>query len=175
LDITIEQLNLIMEQKVRTVLEKSSKEILQLFKEKYMTYVYDQHGENAEYSNPNGKEFENSWEWKTIEKKSNELITEMWSNPALMSHNANAFSWVGIHGSSFGSPDDVREFMPAILDKNMSSSLPVSVYRPTRFWNKFVEDYVRGDGLKKIIDKHCINEGLVPDRISLSAGYQTDY
>jgi hypothetical protein len=161
------QLQQILEQKARNVLEKSSKEILKMFKDEYVQkYVYDSHGDNKEYSET--LEFKESWVFTNIEKKANELVTTMFSNPALMSFNPTEYSTVGTHGSTFGNPNDVRPYLSEILDKNLSSSLYVSVFRSTRYWNKFLEDHIYGDGLRNIFNKHCLAEGLTPGGFSVS-------
>lgn len=163
--ISEQQLNQILEQKIRSVLKNASKEILEEFKQNYIIpYVYKNHGENKEYEPT--MEFENSWEWTNIEKKAGELVSEMWSNPGKMNFNPTAYSDVGEHGSTFGKPNDVRMYMDEILNKDLSSSLHTSVYRPEQYWDEFLSQFVEGGKLQALINKHCLSEGLTPEIFS---------
>jgi len=79
-----------------------------------------------------------------------------------MSFDSYAFEDVGIHGSYKYKdwPHDMRESMDVILNKRMSSSLFVSVYRPIPYWNSFINIYVTGGKIKDIIKKHALAQGL---------------
>lgn len=160
-----QQLQSAMERAVRRMLDSASKEILEEFKEEYIQkYVYDSHGKNKVYQNPNGQEFKESWEWTGIQKLSDELVTTMWYNYSKMSTNPGAFGLVGIHGSNVeGWSPDERPYLAETLDKTgYSSSLWVSVKRPVAYWQKFIQDMFNAGKLQKILEKHARANGLVP-------------
>jgi hypothetical protein len=155
-----------MENIMRIIIEKSTDELMDRFKEYIDLYVYKSHGVNKIYSN-NDKKFIDSWEWSGIKKNGNALITELAMNPEKMDFDPYAFesvssAGVGIHGSYKYKdwPRDMRESMDVILNKRMASSLFVSVGRPIPYWDKFISDYISGGKIREIIKKNAVGQGL---------------
>jgi len=155
------QLQKIMEQKIRQLLEKSSEEIMDEFKTYVQRFVYDNHGKNSVYRNDDNK-FIDSWDWTDIKKKALELSTEMFLNWEKMDSHTSRFGKYGIHGSTVGGmwKPDARPYMDAILDKAISSDAAISVYRRQQYWKMFTKDMFQGGKLKKILDRNAKALGL---------------
>lgn len=162
------QLQKIMEQKLINVLNDSADEILEEFKEYVQKYVYDNHGQNSVYKNPNGQEFKENWEWTAIKKKAFELSKTMFFDWENLSNEPDYFSdspyngkVYGIHGSMVRERDrDVRKYLPEILNRRLSSRSPVSVFRPQQYWKVFISVMFNAGKISKIIEKHAKKHGL---------------
>ena len=144
-----------MEKLATEAVEEATKEILDIFKREYvLKYVYIDNPREYERTN----EFLNSFEWTTLRKISNVIVTEMFYNPDnLPTFNADKFQ----HGSRFSTPEDVRDNLMHILNKKgYSSSLWLSVYRDTPYWDEFIKDMFSGGELDKIITKHFVAKGF---------------
>ena len=149
----------VMEEAAREALEAVTEEVLRLFKSAYIRkYVYGSHGKNIVYYDGSRKptyEFEDAWVWTEIKKQLKSLVTTMWYDPSNMKFHMNTF----LHGSKYSTPPDVRDNLPAILE-GKQSSLWLSVYRPIKFYEKFIEDMFDKGELEKIIIKHFEANGF---------------
>jgi hypothetical protein len=144
-----------MEKAAREALEGATKEILEVFKKEYvLKYAYISNPKKYERT----MEFLNSWEWEDIKKAFKSLSTVMFYNPDLM-HTFDPDRF--IHGSKYSSPPDVRDNLMDILNKKgFSSSLWLSVYRDTPYWDKFIQDMFKGGLLDRILTKHFSKVGF---------------
>lgn len=158
-----------MEKIAELVIRDSTKEILEKFKEDYIQkYVYDSHEPNKVYHNPKGQEFKEAWEWEDIKKSATQISSTMFYNWKKMSNLPAAFTngkddfTIGIHGSNVGSWDsDERPYLMETLDKTgYSSSLWVSVDRAYAYWQEFINKFVNGGELKRVVDKNAKKHGL---------------
>lgn len=153
-----------MEKLLREVLDGITKEVIDIFKEKYIRrYVYsspDSHGPNKMYHGGTRKptyEFEGAWSWTPIKKQLETLSTEMWFNPSKLTFDDSTFR----HGSIYSTPEDVRASLMDILNKEgYSSSLWLSVKRKEAYWNKFLEDMFSSGELGRIVSKHFLSKGF---------------
>lgn len=151
----------LIEQQARKAIEGATEEILKIFKEDYIKkMVYNSHGKNVSYYNGTGKatgEFENSWNWTDIKRVVNSLVTSLFYNPDLLSHDSPTF----LHGSKYSSPEDVRENLMDILNKEgRSSSLWLSVSRPQAYFDEFISSMFDDGELDKILTKHFLANGF---------------
>lgn len=163
-----------MEKIAELVIRDSTKEILEKFKEDYIQkYVYDSHEPNKVYHNPKGQEFKEAWEWEDIKKSATQISSTMFYNWKKMSNIPHYFMGgdysgfgggieIGIHGSNVGSWDsDERPYLAETLDKTgYSSSLWVSVDRAYAYWQEFINKFVNGGELKRVVDKNAKKHGL---------------
>lgn len=154
------QLQSAMEIATNNALQAITKEVLGIFIDEYIVkLVYQSHGGNVVYHNGTKDptfQFLEAWDWTPIKKAINTISTELWFNPANMDFDMDTF----LHGSKYSSPVDVRDNLPAILE-GRKSRLWLSVYRPERFWQKFIEDMFNGGKLESIITKHFVANGFV--------------
>ncbi len=159
-----------MEKIAELVIMDSTKEILEKFKQDYIQkYVYDGHEPNKVYHNPKGQEFKEAWEWEDIKKSATQISSTMFYNWKKMSLNTHAFEGgefggigIGIHGSEVGGWDtDERPYLAETLNKTgYSSSLWVSVDRAYAYWQEFINKFVNGGELKRLVDKNAKKHGL---------------
>lgn len=156
-----------MREKLERVLNGASEEILKEFRTYIVEFVYENHKKPTVYKNPNGREFLENWEWTALKKSVLEMSKEMFFNCEKVSNEPDFFGFYGIHGSMDKNFDgrDTPQYLPEILNRKMSSSSPISVYRPQQYWNMFIKDMFTGGKLKKIIDKHAKRHGLEPSSI----------
>lgn len=159
----------VLEQKARIIIKKTTDEVLERFKGYIQEHVYDGHEPNEIYYNPRGQEFKEAWDWTPIKKEVDMLVTRMWYDWSEMSNipdffikGKNGGISVGIHGSKVGDWDsDERPYLAEVLNKTEpSSSLWISVGRKKAYWNEFIDDFIKGGELGRIIKKHAISEGF---------------
>lgn len=153
---TLAELEKAIELAARKTMEGASKEILGIFKTKYVKkYAYG--AEKTAYHNPAGNEFLEAWEWNEIKKVSNTLSMEMFNNWMKMTPGSRG-SRNYIHSSySQSYPDDTREYLTKWLDDMKS---PLSGDRIGGYWKNFISEMLDSNGLKKIIDKHARANGF---------------
>lgn len=152
------------------IIGDTTREVLAKFKLDYVKkYVYDSHPAPTVYNNPEkDSTFMETWEWTSIKKSAGEISTRMFNNYGKMNLNKDKYPLfkdhsVGIHGSSGfdGWEEDARPYMAEILNKKgFSSNLPISVFRPISYWDKFIEDYLKSGELERIIKKYAKKYGL---------------
>lgn len=153
----------ILETVIREVLEATADEVLEIFKRDYITkYVYESHMPNVKYHNKTRKptyEFRDAWDWTEIKKTLMTLSREMWFDPSKLSFDESTF----LHGSRYSTPEDVRENLMDILNKTGRSSrlwLSSTAIRPIAYWNKFLDDFISGGQLERILSKHFALRGI---------------
>jgi hypothetical protein len=134
-------------------LELITQEVIRIFRNDYiLKYAYIDNP--AEYERTN--EFYDAWDWSEIKRGLKSLATELWYNPEkIQTFDAERF----IHGSVYSTPNFVGANLPAILE-GKQSSLWLSVPRPVKFWEKFIEDMLDNGQLEKIISKHFLSKGF---------------
>lgn len=167
---TTAQLQGIMNDILVKVFDKVTKETLRVFRDEYIRpIVYDSHGPNKVYKNPLGDEFLESWQWQRLQVSATEVSQKMWQNWQEMSTVPNAFEkgdfggiGIGIHGSWVGGFDpDERPYLAETLNKKgPSSSLWVSVSRPSGYWDTFIRSYVESGKLKQNFDAAFASFGI---------------
>lgn len=136
-------------------LEEIAEEVLDLFKKEYISrYAYISNPQLYERT----MQFRESWKWTELKKFVKTLSKEMYYDPSGMTFNPEKFQ----HGSKYSTPPDVRDNLMDILNKKgYSSSLWLSVYRETPYWDRFIADMFQGGALDKIIDKHFRSKGFI--------------
>lgn len=145
------------------ILEETADEVIEIFKRDYiMRYVYESHMPNVKYHNNTRKptyEFRDSWDWTAIKKTLKTISKELWFDPSKLSFDESTF----LHGSKYSTPEDVRENLMDILNKTGRSSrlwLSSTAIRPVAYWNKFLEDFISGGQLDRILTKNFSLRGI---------------
>lgn len=157
-------LNKTIDSLLEKVLNDVALELIFIFQEYIVLYVYKNHSPNSNYYDgsrePTGQ-FLNAWEWTNIKRKANLLVKELWYNWETLDFDSETY----LHGSRINSksnsqyPDDARENLPAILEGKQSNAW-LSVKRNEKFWQQFIKDYVTKGLLKKLIEKHLRESGF---------------
>lgn len=155
---------MLVEKAVEEALEAITAEVLVIFKRDYvMKYVYESHMPNVKYHNNTRKptyEFLEAWDWTALRKKVNSISKELWFDSSKLSHDEPSY----LHGSKYSTPEDVRDKLMDILNKaGRSSSLWLSstAIRPVAYWDKFLDDFIDGGEMDRIITKHFASKGFV--------------
>jgi hypothetical protein len=153
----------VLEMVLAEVLEQTADEVLEIFKRDYlMKYVYESHMPNVIYHENSRKptyEFLNAWDWTGIRKTIKTLSKELFYNAGKLSFNEETF----LHGSIYSTPEDVRASLMDILNKKGRSSslwLSSTAIRPVAYWDKFIDDFIVGGQLDKILTKYFAINGI---------------
>ena len=153
------QLRAAFEKDIEKALNKVTVEVLKIFQNEFIRkYAYYNEGKNKNYYDKTGEpswEFYKAWQWTSLKKMINSLVTELWYNPAGVEFEMSKFK----HGSKFSSPVNVSANMPAILE-GKQSSLWMSVPRKGKFWELFIEEMFDGGKLEKILIQKFQEVGL---------------
>ena len=147
-----------MQKLAEEALEGITKEVLNIFKQKYIKgIVFDSHGANKVYRRTG--QFESAWNFSQIKKLINVISTELWYDSSkLTTFEPESF----VHGSRYSTPPDVRDNLQDILNKSgLSSSLWLSVKRSQPYWTTFLNDMFNGGELNRIVTKHFKSKGFV--------------
>lgn len=142
-----------MLQLAEEALDQTTQEVIKIFRNDYLLkYAYIDNP--VEYQRT--LEFYNAWKWSEVKKDLLSLTTELYYNADdVKTFDAERF----IHGSKYSNPNFVGDNLPAILE-GKQSSLWISVYRPIKFWEKFIQDMLDNGGLEKILTKHFSEKGF---------------
>ena len=142
-----------LEKKVGEILEKIAKDVLEIFKEKYIwKYAYIKSPKMYDRTN----EFSDAWNFTKLKKTATKLSKELWYDPSyIKTFDIDKFQ----HGSKYSTPNFVGSNLPAILESKQSS-LWLSVSREEKFFQKFLKDMLDGGQLEKIITRHFVSGGF---------------
>jgi len=158
-DITNEnQLLNLMRERTNLALTKASKEVLEIFKEKYiMEFAYIDDPKKYERT----WEFKNAWTFTDVKEETLRLLTELWYDSSkIKTFDLEADApYKYIHGSQYSTPNYVGANLPAVLE-GKKSKLWLSVNRNVNFWEKFIEDMFSGGELDRILTKHFLAAGF---------------
>ena len=153
------ELNDIMENAARSLMQDISEEILAIFTDEYVrkyAYVYGP----TKYHNPKGQEFLNAWEWTEIQRMADTLVTTMFNNPEKMTVGVRDGRY--IHSSYTGSwPEDTREMLPEYLDGMPISKIIHPGDRAGGYWTRFMKSFYNTSKMKRLIRKHAKKYGFV--------------
>jgi len=142
------ELEQILEESSRRTMESASKEILGIFKEKYiekMVYKVDP----KVYQRT--KDFKNAWKWTDIKSVAKTLEMVMMGEYGGMSMDEETYT----HSSYSPWGLDSRFFLEKVLNKDgRSSSHHMSRTDGDAYWDNFIRDMLDSGGLKKIIDNN---------------------
>ena len=162
------QLEAIVEGQARKVMEGAGKEILELFKTKYVEKYAYVDGKPEEY--PRGFEFRDSWVWSKIKESANTISTEMFDD-FLQTQTPSSRGKAPFIHTTFAKnsqwPSDSRPHMASFLE-NLNKSVFLTGNRPGKYWSKFIEKELRGGGIARIIKKHAKANGFVYGSVSIS-------
>ena len=165
---SVAELEKVIEDAARRTMEDSAKEILKLFKEKYVEKFAYVNGKPVKY--PRAFEFRDAWIWGDIEKHATVLSMEMFNDWARMSkpspRGKSPFRHTTFTSSSTGWPDDSRPQMASYLN-NLNTSVWLTGNRAGGYWTKFIQSELDSGGLKRIIDKHARKYGFNPSGMSI--------
>jgi hypothetical protein len=154
MDITNQQdLQKLMLTLAEEALDLTTEEVIRLFRNNYLKlYAYIANPQMYERT----YEFYKAWQWSEVKKDVKSLATELYYNSDdVKTFDAERF----IHGSKYSKPENVSDTLPEILE-GKKSSLWLSVYRPIKFWEKFLEDMLDSGQLEKILYKHFSTKGF---------------
>lgn len=145
-----------METLAEQALEKAADRILTEFQRDYIAkYVYT----NSPQMYQRTYDFLRAWDWTPIKRELKSISKTMWYNPGKVDTNIDKYQ----HGSIYSTPPSVISSLMEILDKKgRSSSLWLSngVNRKEAYWQKFIEDFVEGGRMNKILTEEFKKVGL---------------
>lgn len=156
------ELEKVLEEKARATMEGASRDILKLFKEYVLEYVYD-------HTPRDNGSFIELWDWSEIEKRSNTLVMEMFHDWGEMAEPDPRATYPFRHTTFMteGWDDDARPFLAETFDGTKFKNWEYSGDRLGGYWTKFIEQELNSGGIKKIIDKHARKNGLNPSGFSV--------
>ncbi len=132
---------------------ETTEEVLKIFQNDYLLkYAYIDNPQIYERTN----EFFDSWNWSEVKKTINSISMELWYNPDMIkTFNPEKFQ----HGSIYSNPNFVGDNLPSILE-GKQSSLWLSVHRPVKFFERFLEDMIDNGQLEKIVTRRFTAKGF---------------
>jgi len=164
----IGEIEAIMENLAREIIEIVAEQVLKDFQNDYIAKVMKPQPNFYRANRNRSPSFISSWEWTKLKKDATSISKTMFynyektkSSPHYFDRLNPPYKGFGIHGSEHPSSNDVREFMPDIMNQEHVSDAPVTFDRPFAYWTQFIIQYVEGGKLKQLVDRTAKSKGLV--------------